>query len=305
MAGFGSRLSGLFGGKPSLLNKSQVNDIDPKTGNFRKALTAYKNAIGNLQNYAGIFNKLNSVNKNGEKYSEKLLKSIAQAFSKSKKAAAAVNSLEPGAPEGPATQAVTEATNQLNIVTNNLKREVLTANNLNTIMKQIISNSNNTNKRAEAYIEKRGNNKIDANSKLNSARGNQAQWTAVLNAARQKIPSPLPTRRNELLAQAAAPEKNYTQMSTQNLLGESMKNNLSSANKKRLFEALQVERMRLGGLNNDTSKTNRTLVQAAINRLKPKQLTLRNRVGGFARGIGSLTGGAVRALTGKTQPNSK
>jgi predicted negative regulator of RcsB-dependent stress response len=101
-------------GKPSLLNKSRVNAIDPKTGNFRNALTAYKNAIENLTANANIYAKLNNVNnKNGTKYNEKLLRAIAKAFYQGQKAAAAVNSLKPGASEGPATQAVTEAASAL------------------------------------------------------------------------------------------------------------------------------------------------------------------------------------------------
>jgi hypothetical protein len=249
-------------------------------------------------------------NMNGNKqFSATLNNSIVSAFKNAQAAGAAVNAATQAPELEPeVTPIVKAATNSLENLEKNLKREVKNANNLNTIMTKITSNpyNNTNNKKAEAYIQKRGSNKLDANSQLNSGRGSPAQWTTVLNAARQKIPPPLPKRKNELLAQAAAPEKNYTQMSTQNLLKESIKNNLSNSNKRRLIEALQDERMRLGGLNNDTLKKNSPLIQGAINRLKPKPITVGNRlVGGIARGFRSAVSGAGRVFTGKPPPNSK
>ena len=134
-----------FGRKSSPLNLSQISTIDAKTQNFKNALTAYKNAIGNLTANANIYAKLNNViNKNGKKYNEKLLRAIAKAFYQSEKAAVAVNSLKsgaPGAPEGPATQAVTAAANAVNEVAARIE--------LNKAMKAYVKlNNNNVN----AYI---------------------------------------------------------------------------------------------------------------------------------------------------------
>jgi hypothetical protein len=264
---------------PGFLRRN--NGSIPKTKAFENALKKYALAVKDVNN----LEVLTKTMRNGV-YSQELLNSIAKAF-------AANNKLKKniGNPNTP-PEAQIEALNKATVALVNVTQNANTKENLNKIMKQIFNSAHGTTNEEKRSLYKRERyNKLNTNIALGSN-----TYGSFLASLKQNNSGP--TRRNELLVQAAAPEKNYTHMSTQNLLGESMKNNLSSANKKRLFEALQVERMRLGGLNNDTSKTNRTLVQAALNRLKPKQLTIRNRVGGFARG-------AVRALTGKTQPNSK
>jgi hypothetical protein len=257
------------------------NGSIPKTKAFSNALKKYALAVKGVNN----LEVLTKTMRNGV-YSQELLNSIAKAFAANSKLKKNIGN--PNTPPEAQIAALNNATDALASVTRNATNK----DNLDKIMKQIFNSARgNTNEEKRSLYKEARYSKLNTNIALGSN-----TYGSFLASLKQNNSDP--TRINALLAQVAAPEKNYTQMSTQNLLGESMKSNLSSANKKRLFEALQVERTRLGGLNNETSKTNRTLVQAAINRLKPKQLTVLNRVGGFARR-------AARALTGKTQTNSK
>jgi hypothetical protein len=256
MAGFGSRLSGLFGGRPSPLNARQVSAIDAKTQNFKNALTAYKNAIGNLNANANIYAKLNNKNKNGTQYSERLLKAIAQAFSKSENAAAAVKSLELGAPEGPAADEVTAATNAVNDVAARIAE-------LNRAM-TAYGKLNNAN--VNAYITNGRN--ASANNLLNKNRTGGRKYgnfftrvvsrkitKAGMNKALAAQPSPV-------INAVAAGTNNFANKNVQTLIAISKNQGLNNNTKSKLITALKK-------INSTTNVTQQKNIANAIRRLAP------------------------------------
>ena len=168
-----------------------------RTNNFAKWLGRYKNAVKGVTNQGVLLQKMQNMNGN-KQFSATLNNSIVSAFKNTQAAATAVSAAtqEP-ALETAAAPIVANATQSLETLEMNLKREVTNAKNLNALMNKIITaNMKNNNAKANAYLTARGANRLGNNVKLNGARGPNSKWQTILAAATKRT-SPgvaLPTR---------------------------------------------------------------------------------------------------------------
>jgi hypothetical protein len=263
----------------------------PKTLAFETALKNYAKAVGNVKNLKG----LSDIMINGG-YSQKLLNSIAEAFSANNQAKKVVGN--PNASAALQTEALENAARALVNVTQTAN----TKENLNKIMKQIFNSAHgNTNEEKRSLYKRERYSKLNTNIALGS--NTYGSFLASLKQNNSGL-----TRKNELLAQAASPQNNtpasqkskYANMNaTQLMLAAYNKNKLSNSNKKNLADAIRAKRA-----NNTTPyNTNKQLGETLSALLEPKRSFL-SRSGNLIKGGASKIGRLVGRRS-NNPPNSK